>query len=98
VSSVEEIRARRPREVVRARALAIAAGVLWTPLMGHLSGPGSGAGLLLVVFVTGAVGSAMGRRGGRVMMSLALPPLYLILLPTAGWASSTPIRTARSTR
>ncbi|WP_027946662.1 hypothetical protein [Amycolatopsis taiwanensis] len=80
--SVEEIRAQRPREVLTARLLSIAAAVLWAPLAGYLYYPQSGlVALSLILYVFGAFGVAKGRKAGRTLVVVTLGLTYVLLLP-----------------
>ncbi|GLY65105.1 hypothetical protein [Amycolatopsis taiwanensis] len=80
--SVEEFRAQRPREVLTARLLSIAAAVLWAPLAGYLYYPQSGlVALSLILYVFGAFGVAKGRKAGRTLAVVTLALTYVLLLP-----------------
>jgi hypothetical protein len=80
--TVEEIRARRPREVVIARILSIVAVLLWLPMTGHLyDSATTGTAAAMFFYVFGAFGSAKGRQAARIMATVALLVLYLFLLP-----------------
>ncbi|GAB3431386.1 hypothetical protein [Actinophytocola sediminis] len=79
--SVEEIRARRPREVVTARTLLIIAVVLWMPVAGHLADTAGLSVVSMFFCVSGAFGAARGRQAARVMAVVAVAVIYLFLLP-----------------
>lgn len=86
--SVEEIRADRPIEVLRARMLTIVVVVLWLPVVGYLY-PTDTAGLpLLAMFgcLWGAFGVAKGRQAARIMATISLGIACLFVLP-ACWIS-----------
>jgi hypothetical protein len=83
VQSLEEIRAERPSEVGVARAMVIAAVVLWVPVTGHLY-PGSTSGAVALMFffaVFGSFGAVKGRQAGRTMVTVALGLACLFMLP-----------------
>jgi hypothetical protein len=83
VPSVEELRASRPAEPGRARALLIVAAVLWLPVAGNVYYY-SGAGLVvvaLVLVVFGAFGAVRGRQAGRIMTTVALGVTYFFMAP-----------------
>ena len=88
--SVEEIRADRPVEVLRARWLSFVCVVLWLSVGGYLyptlPGPGTSEspGLLLLAIwlcVWGAFGVAKGRKAARTMSTVAFALFYFSLLP-----------------
>ncbi|WP_158848640.1 hypothetical protein [Saccharothrix deserti] len=79
--TVEEIRSRRPREVVIARVLSIIAALLWVPMSGYLFSQPAYIGLLLVLYVFGSFGAAKGRQAARVMVTVSLALIYFFLLP-----------------
>lgn len=81
--SLEEVRGGRPREVVVARRLAIAASVLWMPLLGYLAAEAQLSVLLLVLYVFGAFGAVKGRHAARILMTVAAALLAVLLLPYA---------------
>lgn len=81
MSSVEEIRADRPPEPGVARALLIAAIVLWLPIAGYIYLPPSGGFMYLAMFfvIFGSFGAVKGRQAGRIMTTVALAPMLLLL-------------------
>jgi hypothetical protein len=87
VPSVEELRASRPTEPGFARALLIAAAVLWLPVAGNVYYY-SGGGLVvvaLVLVVFGAFGAVKGRQAGRIMTTVALGVTFFFMAPYC-WA------------
>jgi hypothetical protein len=82
VPGVEDIRARRPREVVVARLLSIIAVVLWVPIAGYVYyyQPAL-VTLSLILFVFGAFGAAKGRKAGRILFVVMLALTYWFVLP-----------------
>ncbi len=78
--TVEELRARRPRAVVLARALAIAAVVLWLPVLGYL-GDGQFGAVAFFAYVFGMFGAVKGRQAGRVLATVGGGISGLFLLP-----------------
>jgi hypothetical protein len=81
VRTVEELRAQRPREVVIARYLAIAAAVLWMPIAGYLFSQPGLVGLVLIGYVFGAFGVVKGRQAGRIVVTVAVALAWILLLP-----------------
>lgn len=79
--TVEEIRSRRPREVVVARTLAIVATLLWAPIGGYLYAQPGLVAVLLVLYVFGSFGCAKGRQAARIMVTVSVGLLYVLLMP-----------------
>lgn len=79
MSSVEELRERRPPEATVVRWLAIFAVVVWLPVVAHLFQ--QFAGVAMVFYVFGAFGVAKGRQAGRILTLITLAVIYLPVLP-----------------
>lgn len=79
MSSVEEIRERRPPEATVVRWLAIFAVVVWLPVAARLNL--QLVALAMFFYVFGAFGVAKGRQAGRVMATIAVGVIYLFVLP-----------------
>jgi hypothetical protein len=95
VTSVEEIRARRPRQAAVVRWLALGATVLWLPVVGYLYIDMSVLALFVFLYVFGAFGVAKGRQAARVMATVGLAVVYVVLLPycVAGFSDPYPYST-----
>ena len=81
VTSVEEIRARRPQQAMVVRWLSIGATVLWLPVIGYLYIMGPALTLFVCLYVFGAFGVAKGRQAARIMATVGLAMVYVVLLP-----------------
>lgn len=79
MSSVEEIRERRPPEATVVRWLAIFSVVVWLPVV--MSSNAQAAVLVMFFYVFGAFGVAKGRQAGRVMATIAAGVLCFTVLP-----------------
>lgn len=86
VTTVEQIRANRPREPGHARVALIFAAVLWFPVVSYMYyyTPGT-ASIALIVMVSGTFGAVKGRQAGRILTTVGIGATYLFLLPYTWW-------------